>query len=134
MPDTSPRIDRYEWASCFAAAWIELAEGRADFEQLHENGMTLFRVVGDKPPAEVALLHFKNTPEPEQLVRDPKAHFSQAAVDVGLIMLGDPLDQDVVNFGFEVAELCAAALDHRAAGAEGTPGNYVRALYGSNRR
>lgn len=134
MIGTTVKLDHDQWIASFAAAWILLADGRADYEHLRRQGSTLFRVLSDKTPEEVARQHFRNSPEPEQLVRDPKAHFTQAAVDVGLIMLGDPIDQEVVDFGFEVAELCAAALDQRAGNAEGNAGDYIRALYGSNER
>lgn len=124
-------LPREKWIWSFAAEWVLLADGRADFEELLFQGRTLHPVVGDKSPAEVAQLHFKNSPEPEQLVRDPKSFFTQAAVDAGLIMLGDPLDQDQMAFGHEIAELCAAAIDHRPVDAEVRPGDYIRALFGS---
>ncbi|MEJ8810563.1 hypothetical protein WKW77_05740 [Variovorax ureilyticus] len=44
--------------------------------------------------------------------RDALELFKQAAVEVGLIRAGDPLDQNVVDFAKLVVEMCASIGDN----------------------
>lgn len=44
--------------------------------------------------------------------RDALELFEQAAVEVGLIQPGDPLDQNVVDFAKLVVEMCASIGDN----------------------
>ena len=130
MPEFVPRNARLEWASLFAAEWTRLAGGRADHEFLLDQGLTLVRVVGDRSPADVARQHFENTPEPEQLVRDPEANFTALAAELGLIKAGDRLDQMHTAFAHGIAELCAAVGDGYGDSASVSAGQHIRALYG----
>ena len=130
MPEFAPRNARLEWASLFAAEWTRLAGGRADHEFLIDQGLSLVRVVGDRQPADVARQHFENTPEPEQLVRDPEANFTALAAEVGIIKPGERLDQMHIEFAHGIAELCAAVGDGYGDSASANAGRHIRALYG----
>ncbi|MDQ0569654.1 hypothetical protein QFZ42_001488 [Variovorax paradoxus] len=130
MPEFVPRNARLEWASLFAAEWTRLAGGRADHEFLIDQGLTLVRVVGDRPPADVARQHFENTPEPEQLVRDSESNFTALAAELGLIKPGDRLDQMHIDFAYGIAELCAAVGDNYGDSSSASAGQHIRALYG----
>ena len=129
MPPTSPRVACSDWASLFAAEWMRLADGKASHEQLYEQGRSLFRVVGDKAPAEVARVHFDNTPEPEELVREPEAIYGALAAELGIIKAGDKLDDVQLDFAFGVAELCASIGD-RYRDDYGSAGDHIRAVFG----
>lgn len=130
MPEFAPRNARLEWASLFAAEWTRLAGGRADHEFLIDQGLSLVRVVGDREPADVARQHFENTPEPEQLVRDPETNFTSLAAEVGIIKPGERLDQMHIEFAHGIAELCAAVGDGYGDSASANAGRHIRALYG----
>ncbi|MEJ8816207.1 hypothetical protein WKW77_34525 [Variovorax ureilyticus] len=61
--------------------------------------------------------------------RDALELFKQAAVEVGLIRPGDPLDQNVVDFAKLVVEMCASIGDNyvQPEGADGvTVGDRIR--------
>jgi hypothetical protein len=130
MPDFIPRNAPLEWASMFAAEWTRLAGGRADHEFLIDQGLTLVRVVGDRSPAEVARLHFENTPEPDQLARDFEADFTALAAELGIIRPGERLDQAHIDFAHGVAELCAAMGDTYGDTAHGPAGKHWGAMRG----
>ncbi|MDH6594051.1 hypothetical protein M2165_003940 [Variovorax sp. TBS-050B] len=130
MPEFIPRNASLEWASLFAAEWTRLAGGRADHEFLIDQGLTLVRVVGDRPAADVARQHFENTPEPEQLVRDFEADFTALAAELGIIQPGDRLDAAHIAFAHGVAELCAAVGEGYGDSACTHAGRHIKALYG----
>jgi hypothetical protein len=130
MSEFAPTNARLEWASLFAAEWTRLAGGRADHEFLIDQGLSLVRVVGDRQPAEVARQHFENTPEPEQLVRDPATSLTALAAEVGIIKPGERLDQMHIDFAYGIAELCAAVGDGYGDSASANAGRHIRALYG----
>jgi len=129
MPAKSSPVACSEWASLFAAEWMRLADGKASHEQLYEQGRTLFRVNGDRAPAEVARVHFDNTPEPEEQVREPEVVYARLAAELGIIKPGDKLDDVQLDFAFGVAEFCAAIGD-RYRDDYGSAGDHIRAVLG----
>lgn len=61
--------------------------------------------------------------------RDPVELFKQAAVQVGLIRDGDPLDQNMVDYAKLIVEMCASIGDNYVqpeAGAGDTVGDRIR--------
>lgn len=130
MPEPSSKLDRYDWVDAFVTEWTRLAVGRADPEQLRDQASTLFRVVGDQPPEEIAHKHFSSFPEPEDRVRDPVAAFTDLAAELGIIKRGDRLDEVQIDFAFGVVGLCAAVGDHYGDPSDGNAGDHIRSLYG----
>jgi len=130
MPEPTPTQSRDNWVAAFVAEWSRLAEGQASTEQLREQALTLFRVVGDWPAEEAARKHFKTAPPPEDRVRDPEAQFAALAAEAGLIKVGDKLDANQVDFAYMVVELCAATGDEYGDSVQGHAGEHIRSLYG----
>jgi len=130
MTEPSSKLEPYEWINTFALEWSRLVEGRCDFEEMHEVGWTLFRVVGDQDPKAVATKYFENTPEPEDRVRDPEGAFTDLAAALGIIKRGDRLDEVQMEFAYGVVDLCAAIGDRYVDKAYGNAGDHIRSLYG----
>ncbi|SOD27687.1 hypothetical protein SAMN05518800_3252 [Variovorax sp. YR752] len=130
MAEITPQSTRDAWASTFASEWMILAEGCGSYEDLYRQGLALHRVVGDQPAEKVAATHFKNCPEPEQLVRDPLGTFTTLAMYADIIMRGDKLDAKLQDFAFEVVDLCASTADEFGHPQKGNAGDRIRALYG----
>jgi hypothetical protein len=130
MPEPTPTHSRDNWVAAFVAEWSRLAEDQVGAEQLREQALTLFRVVGGWPPEEAARKHFNTAPPREDRVRDPETHFAALAAEAGLIKSGDKLDANQVDFAHMVVELCAATGDEYGDAVGGYAGEHIRSLYG----
>jgi len=54
------------WPMAFAAAWVELADGEADIEELLEKGRELYRRNRKKDPRRVATHDFERSMAPKR--------------------------------------------------------------------
>lgn len=57
---------RPSWPTAFAHAWVELANGQADLEDLLEKGHRLHQKNGTKDPRQVAAEDFKRSMAPRR--------------------------------------------------------------------
>jgi len=130
MAELSSEDARSRWINAFVAEWVNLAEGKADHEELIEIAATLYRVNGDQAPEMVAAKHFNSFPDTEDAVRDPEAAFTDLAAELGIIKRGDRLDDVQMEFAYGVVELCAAIGDHYGDRSHANAGEHIRALYG----
>lgn len=124
-------LTRDAWVSEFATAWHTIADGRADFEQLYTQGNELYDAHGQTDPAEYAQQHHDEAEARHQdRVRDPVGAFTALAVENGLIKAGDKLDQNLVDYAYGVAALCAKIGDGYGDPDFANAGEHIRALYG----
>jgi hypothetical protein len=127
----SPPDAASKWAMAFADAWHEIADGKADMEYLFEQGCELFKAHGGTAPEVYAQQHFDEADARHQnRVRDPLGAFTALAAEHGIIKAGDKLDQNLVDFAYEVVALCAKIGDGYGDPDFRNAGEHIRAVYG----